>query len=120
MSPGRHGQRAPLLWLLLPFMAGLAAGRIWDASPIFLLALAALMAAAAIPLSASRQPAARRAWPVALALTAGLAGMAYFHLRLNRLSAWETLPAREARLRLQVERTFSPPPEGGEPAASRG
>ena len=112
MSPGRHGQRAPLLWLLLPFMAGLAAGRIWDASPIFLLALAALMAAAAIPLSASRQPAARRAWPVALALTAGLAGMAYFHLRLNRLSAWETLPAREARLRLQVERTFPPPPGG--------
>jgi competence protein ComEC len=49
---------------------------------------------------------------VFIVLTAGLAGMAYFHLRLNRLSAWESLPAREARLRLRVERTFSPPPGG--------
>jgi competence protein ComEC len=39
-------------------------------------------------------------------------GRPYFQLRLNRLSAWETLPAREARVRLQVERTF-PPPTGG-------
>jgi len=112
MSPGHHGQRAPLLWFLLPFMAGVAAGSVWDASPLFLLALAALTVAAAIPLSASRKPAARHAWPVFIVLTAGLAGMAYFHLRLNRLSAWESLPAREARLRLRVERTFSPPPGG--------
>ena len=112
MSPGHHGQRAPLLWSLLPFMAGVAAGSVWDASPLFLLALAALTVAAAIPLSASRKPAARHAWPVFIVLTAGLAGMAYFHLRLNRLSAWESLPAREARLRLRVERTFSPPPGG--------
>lgn len=112
MSPGRHGHRAPLLWLLLPFMAGLTAGRTCDASPAFLLTLATLMMAAAIPLAWSKKPAARRAWPIFLALIVVLAGMAYFQLRLNRLSAWETLPPREARLRLKVERTFSPPPGG--------
>lgn len=112
MSPGRPGHRAPLLWLLLPFMAGLTAGRICAASPALLVTLAALMAAAAIPLAWSRKPAARRVWPLALALTVALAGMAYFQLRLNRLSAWEMLPPREARLRLRVERTFTPPSGG--------
>jgi competence protein ComEC len=112
MSPGRHGHRAPLLWLLLPFMAGLTAGRTCDASPAFLSTLATLMVAAALPLAWSKKPAARRAWPIFLALMVVLAGMAYFQLRLNRLSAWETLPPREARLRLQVERTFAPPTGG--------
>lgn len=112
MSPGRPGHRAPLLWLLLPLMAGLTAGRFCDASPALLVTLAALMAAAAIALAWSRKPAARRVWPPALALTVALAGMAYVQLRLNRLSAWEMLPPREARLRLRVERTFTPPSGG--------
>jgi competence protein ComEC len=108
MSSGRPGHRAPLLWLLLPFMTGLAAGRTCDVSPACLLALGALMAGAAIPLAWSEPPPARRAWPFFLALTVALAGMAFYQLRLNRLSVWETLPPREARLRLRVERTFTP------------
>jgi competence protein ComEC len=112
MTPGGPGHRAPLLWLLLPFMAGLAAGRICEASPALLVTLAALMATAAIPLVWSRNPAVCRAWPLIFALAVALAGMAYFQLRLNRLSVWEMLPAREARLRLRVERTFTPPSGG--------
>jgi competence protein ComEC len=112
MNPGRHGHRAPLLWLLLPFMAGLAAGRICDASPAFLVTLAALLVAAAVPLARSRPPAARRVWPLVFTLAVALAGMAYFHLRLNRLSVWDTLPPREARLKLRVERMFTPPSGG--------
>lgn len=112
MSPGRPGHRAPLLWLLLPFMAGLAAGRIFDAPPALLVALAALVAGAAVPLAWTPQPAAHGAWPLAFALAVALGGMAYFHLRLNRLAAWSALPPREARLTLRVERAFTPPPEG--------
>ncbi|MDD2765626.1 MAG: ComEC/Rec2 family competence protein [Opitutaceae bacterium] len=112
MNPGRPGHRAPLLWLLLPLMAGLATGKACAAPSAWLLASAALMATVAMFLAAGHRWFARHAWPVFLSLTVIPAGAAYFQLRLDRQSAWESLPPREARLRLRVERTF-PQPGGG-------
>jgi len=109
MTPGLQGERAPLLWLLLPLMAGLSAGRAFGppAAPCAL--LAGLFAAAAIWTAWARRPAASWLWPPALALAAGFAGMAYYPLRLRRAEAWAGLPPREACLTLRVERTFQPP-----------
>ena len=112
MSPGHPGHRAPLLWLLLPFMAGLTAGRIWVVPPVILLAPAVLFVGAAVTLAWHRPPPARGAWSLTLALAVALAGMAHVNLRLHRLAVWDALPAREARLVLRIERLFAAPPGG--------
>lgn len=112
MNPGRPGHRAPLLWLLLPFLVGLAAGKLIDAPSAPLLAVAVLMVLAAIVCSGSAHPVARRFWPFALGAAATLAGTAYYHLRLARLPEWSELPPREARLTLHIKQAF-PPPAGG-------
>ena len=107
MSVGGFGNRAPLLWLLLPFMAGLAAGRLFDLPAPPLLGAAALAALAAVFLGSTRPAIARWAWPVALTAAMVLAAAAYFALRLNRPPAWSTLPPREARLTLEVTQVFA-------------
>jgi competence protein ComEC len=99
------GHRAPLLWLLLPFLAGISLGRLVDATPAAagLLAGALLAALAAISL-ANRS---RGAWAAALGVAMLLAGLADYALHARRLPGWDTLPPREARLRLRVERVFA-------------
>jgi hypothetical protein len=84
MSSGGHGQRAPLLWLLLPFMAGLAAGDLIDLPVLPLLAGALVPAVAALVLAWRDGVGARWWWPPVLGLTVALAGAAYFHWRLDR------------------------------------
>ena len=109
MSPGRHGVRAPLLWLLLPLIVGLTAGRLIAAPPRLLLAAAALAITAATACAWSRRAWARRLWPLPLTAAVAAAGMAYFHLRFDRPAAWDRLPPREAELVLRVRSIFSPP-----------
>ena len=107
MSLGGLGHRAPLLWLLLPFMAGLAAGRLVDLPAPPLLGAAGIAVFFALLFSSWKSVAARRAWSLALGVAMALAAAAYFQLRLNRPLEWSDLPPREARLTLLVTQVFS-------------
>ncbi len=103
MTSRSLGHRAPLLWLVVPFIGGIATGRYGPAArPAWLLALA-LAAAGLSGLAAWRAP---RWWCLPIALTLLLAGNASYTLRRARLAAWEQLPAREVRLSLRVDRVF--------------
>jgi competence protein ComEC len=104
MNSRSLGHRAPLLWLVLPFIAGLAAGQaggITSASWPLAVALAAALAA----LAGSR--CCPRLWAPCLVTAMIGAGIASHALTRTRLLAWETLPPREARLALQIDRMFA-------------
>lgn len=103
MTSRSLGHRAPLLWLVLPLIAGIIAGRYGPpASPAWLLA-GALVAALLSALAAWRAP---RVWALPLGAALLLAGDASYTLRRARLAAWEQLPPREAQLALRVDRVF--------------
>jgi len=105
MTSRSLGHRAPLLWLVLPLMGGLAAGRVGVMAPVpWLLAGAGLAATLAI---VAVWRSGRTGWVVALAMALFLAGAASYTLHRLRLEAWDRLPAREARVALQIERVFS-------------
>ena len=108
MNPGGFGHRAPLLWLLLPFMAGLTVGRLAGLPAPPLLGAAAAAALVALACCRREGAAARRIWPAAIGGTVALAAAAFFHLRLNRPTGWDGLPPREARLTLEVTQAFPP------------
>lgn len=98
------GHRAPLLWLVLPFLAGLAWGRT-AAMPSSGLALTAAAGALAVAgWTAGRNV---PAWGGAILLAMALAGAASYRLHRPRLADWPALPPREARLQLRVVRTFA-------------
>lgn len=98
------GHRAPLLWIVLPFIAGLAAGKSGlPGSAGWLLGAAALGAIAAL-VAAARAP---RFWPPSIIAAMLLAGMASYGLNRARLPVWDNLPPREARLSLRVDRVFA-------------
>lgn len=94
-----------MLWLVLPLMAGLAAGKIAVLAPVGGLLAGALLAAGAAAGTGGKHP---RAWATALAVAMFLAGHASYALHRARLPAWDTLPPREARLALQIDRVFAP------------
>ncbi|HEY0944843.1 MAG TPA: ComEC/Rec2 family competence protein [Opitutaceae bacterium] len=100
------GHRAPLLWLLLPFMAGLAAGRL-AGSP---LPLPWLLGGALISVVAAACWRNTGGW-IGLVVGVTLAGTAYHELRRARLQAWNDLPPREARLTVRIDTVFAPAPE---------
>ncbi|HVS53627.1 MAG TPA: ComEC/Rec2 family competence protein [Opitutaceae bacterium] len=92
-----------MLWLVLPLIAGLTAGRLGEFAPAgWQLALALVCAVAA--LVASQRHA--RAWAAALIAAMFFAGSASYALHRARLAAWDALPPREARLALRIERVF--------------
>ncbi len=103
MTSRSLGHRAPLLWVVLPFIGGLAAGKAGlAAAPLVLLAIAAPAIGVAL-WSAARAP---RLWAPAMIVSMFLAGAAAYGLHRVRLPAWDTLPAREAKLSLRVDRVF--------------
>ncbi len=104
MPPRSLGHRAPLLWLLVPFAAGLVAARATGGSAI-VLPLGIAVGAGILALTAG--PARPARWAASVVLTLFLAGFASRTLHHPRLSAWDTLPPREARLELAVERLFA-------------
>jgi competence protein ComEC len=107
MRAGGHCQRAPLLWLLLPLIAGLTAGRVVDIAVCVPLGIAGVAVAGATICAWVRHAAVARFWAPMFAVGVGAAGLAYFHLRRDRLADWDRLPPREARLNLRVARVFA-------------
>lgn len=101
------GHRAPLLWVVLPLIAGLVWGRIHAGSPVGLLLTLAL-SAAAVALAAAWLPRVIRLWPLAIAVAFACSGAASYELQRRRLAAWEHLPAREVTVVLRIERLFAP------------
>ena len=100
MNSRTFGHRAPLLWVLLPLMAGLVAGnQQWlPLSPVWWAAAAVLAAALAL--------ACPRIWAPALLAGVFLGGAALYELRRDRLADWDTLPPREVRVTLEIDRVF--------------
>jgi competence protein ComEC len=99
------GHRAPLLWLLLPFLAGISLGRLVDATPASAWLLTGALGAGFAAIFLAKRN--RGAWGAALGTTMLLAGLADYALHARRLPGWDALPPREARLRLRVEHVFA-------------
>lgn len=100
--------RAPLLWLLLPFMAGLAVAEATGATAQFTTPVgAALLAAAVAALFGQRH---ETAWAVAVVLGAGVAGYLWLPLRDPAGGTWD-FPPREVDVELEVEQLFPPTPQ---------
>jgi competence protein ComEC len=103
MTSRSLGHRAPLLWLVLPMIAGLASGQIAEIGrPSWLLAGA--LTAAVVSLAVAGKP---KLWATAMVIVGVLAGLASYGLHRARLPAWDARPPREARLTLRIDRTFS-------------
>ncbi|MEY3774841.1 MAG: hypothetical protein RLZZ129_1621, partial [Verrucomicrobiota bacterium] len=101
MTSRSLGHRAPLLWLVLPYALGLAAGDLAGKfAPAGLLAAAGAGAGLAW-FAAHRRPGL---WAAALIAAAFLTGVANYSLHRARLPVWQELPPREADLVLQVDR----------------
>ncbi|MGA3007514.1 MAG: hypothetical protein ABSE59_06445, partial [Opitutaceae bacterium] len=99
------GHRAPLLWLLLPFLAGISLGRFVDATPAAAWLLAgALAAALAAVFLRTRNPAA---WTAAVGTAMVISGLASYAVHARRRPEWDLLPPREALLSLRIERVFA-------------
>jgi competence protein ComEC len=99
------GHRAPLLWVLLPLMGGLVAGKLqWlPLSPVWW----AGAALAAIGLALGW----RRAWAPGVVLGVFLSGAALYEVRRDRLPDWDSLPPREVRATVEIDRVFPPKPD---------
>lgn len=97
------GHRAPLLWLVLPFIGGLIVGKV---SALTAVPLLLGIAAAAVAVAAWASWRCSRIWGLAVSLAMACAGAASYALHRARLPAWDALPPREARLTLQVDRVF--------------
>ncbi len=98
------GHRAPLLWIVLPFLAGLGAGRAGLPAPVPWLLGGALLASGLAAWATLRNA---RAWAGLLALAMFLAGDASHALHRRHLPVREKLPPREAELELRLERVFA-------------
>jgi len=103
--------RAPLLWLLVPLMAGLAAAQHWP-PPRFglwpLLVVAGGAGAGAMAAAAVNRP---RVWMASLLLSVGLSGFVLLHVRHPYLHQTETRPPREITVTIDVWQTFPAAPQ---------
>ena len=97
------GHRAPLLWLVLPFISGLGLGKLTGCRSAIWPLLAALAAAVVAMVFARTMT---RRWHVGLVIAMTLAGVGSYALHRARLPTWDLLPSREARLALKVTRVF--------------
>lgn len=96
--------RAPLLWLLLPYAAGLTAGWIWPlpTSVLWLIAIATLSASAGW-WSIQHRPAF---WAPAFLFSVGFSGFILLQLRYPQLHEQVTRPPREITLTLEIDQLF--------------
>lgn len=104
MSSRSLGHRAPLLWLVIPLIAGLAAARLHDFASLPWLLVGAT-AAALVSLGSS--PQAGLVFRAALCVAMAFAGAASYQLHRPRIADWDRLPPREARVSIEVQRIFA-------------
>ncbi len=111
-SPATH-LRAPLLWLLLPFMTGLCAARVWPppACGLWPLLLAAgLLSIASGWLALNPARLARFGWGLGISTAGSLAGFALLHAAVPELHEPLDRPPREITVTLEVRQLFPPAP----------
>jgi competence protein ComEC len=107
-SPALH-LRAPLLWVLVPLMAGLTAARIWPAPAG---GLGPLLGAAGLAgigaLWWARRPGrgAALAWGCSLSMAAALGGFVLLHTRHPAWHRIESRPPREITVTVRVQQAF--------------
>ena len=104
MTSRSLGHRAPLLWIVLPFIGGMVTGKSLLAGSAGWLLGAALLSAVAAVASVTRAP---RLWAPAIVAAMLFAGAASYGLNRARLPVWDSLPPREARLSLRIDRVFT-------------
>jgi competence protein ComEC len=112
-SPSTH-LRAPLLWLLFPFMAGLTAAKLWPAPTIGLTAIAlvaAFLAAMATWLAICPGRGKQLGWAFCLGSAISLGGFVTIHFREPQLHQWENQPPREITLSLRVDQIYPGSPQ---------
>lgn len=103
--------RAPLLWILLPFAAGLVAAETGHAPRSSVLAACALAGAGVAIWTAKREPwLARVGWALALSAAMAALGAGWLRWRSPAPTTW-THPPREVRVTLRVEQVFPPLPQ---------
>lgn len=98
--------RAPLLWLLLPLMAGFAAAGHWSPPAAGLwpfLVAAGCTAAAALVAAFRNWPGV---WMICILLSTGLSGYSLLHARYPGLHQGDTRPPREITVTLEIWQTF--------------
>lgn len=104
MTSRSLGHRAPLLWLVLPLLAGLAVGRAGEILPVsWLLTGSSVLVVLAGIITLRGWP----GWAPALCSAMIMAGMSHYALQRPRLAVWDRLPPREAVLGLRITRTFA-------------
>lgn len=95
--------RIPILWLLLPFIFGIASSKLWAiplSSPITALMLAAGITAI---FQHDKKP---KLWLVANCITLALAGNIYVAEKIRNNETRSELPKREAYLNISIKRIF--------------
>lgn len=111
-SPALH-LRAPLLWLLVPLMAGLTAARLWPV-PGFglgpLLLVSGLSGIGATWCAFRPGRVAGIGWGAGVFLSAGLAGFVLLQARFPALHAREARPPREVTVTMRVLQAFPAAP----------
>lgn len=111
-SPATH-LRAPLLWLLVPLMAGLAAARVWPVPACGLGSLALVATLAALGAAGCARGTGWRArvmWGLGLALVGGLGGFILLHASDPVGPADQSRPPREITLTIEVRQLYPAAP----------
>lgn len=100
------GHRAPLIWLLFPFMGGLALGRVWEPPLAMTATIAALALAVAWTGTRRDSRSGFWLWAAGVGGAVGAAGVVWIGIHNSWIPEWRYLPAREAVLVLRIERAF--------------
>ena len=101
------GQRAPLLWVVIPWIVGLVLGRLVVASPSGGEVGGCGVLAVLIDVMALRANHHGAGW-LGLGVSLMLSAFVLYTVTRARLASWETLPPREVRLEMEWERLFHP------------
>lgn len=110
MAVRDEAYRAPLLWLLLPYIGGLLLGAptFQDDSTSWILISAAL---ALIALVATRTVPGKRGfvlWTTGITAAAAILGAVRISPAKHEPQRWRSLPPRECTLEVEIERVFPP------------
>lgn len=111
-SPATH-LRAPLLWLLLPFMAGLTAAKLWPPPALGLgpwVLAAGMLSALAAWLALNAAAWARIGWGASVSLAGALGGFVLLHATVPELHESLNRPPREVTVTIEVKQIFPPSP----------